>query len=176
MRDLGDRDVFHSVRQWLRPSKHERLSRRLRAEEPRRTGPVSVLSLHSDILISSSADVIAVRKEARDLSERSGFLGAEATLVATAASELARIVADPDLPGKIELYIVQETTKTGLIVAAHLNATQTTRLDLPHVRQLIQIMTEMDGVDVLYQSSERILTMKKWRRGLPAKLEQVHSA
>ncbi len=124
--------------------------------------------------IASDADLVPARAKARTLAERLGFSRTDATLVATAISEIARNIVVHVGHGEIVMYPVEEDRRYGLVVVAKdagagirdvraaLEHGYASRgglgLGLPGARRL------MDEFEI---ESERdrgtTVTMKKWR-------------
>ena len=123
--------------------------------------------------IASDADMVPARAEARALAEELGFSRTDATLIATAVSEIARnIVAHVGL-GEIEMTAIIEPDRRGLRVVASdegpgirdieqaLEHGYTSRrglgLGLSGARRL------MDDFEIASNSSGTRVTMTKWR-------------
>lgn len=124
--------------------------------------------------IACDSDLVAARAEARALAERLGFSRTDATLIATAISEIARNIVVHVGEGEIRMRAVYDDARHGLVVvasdagvgirdvAAALEHGYASRgglgLGLPGARRL------MDEFDV---ESERdkgtTVTMTKWR-------------
>jgi serine/threonine-protein kinase RsbT len=124
--------------------------------------------------IESSADLVPARAEARALALRLGFSRTDATLIATAVSEIARNIVVHVGQGEIVMRAVEEDTRSGLVVvarddgpgirdvAAALEHGYAGRgglgLGLPGARRL------MDEFDVSSAVDEgTTVTMTKWR-------------
>jgi serine/threonine-protein kinase RsbT len=131
---------------------------------------IDVVSLRID----SDADLVAARAEARALAERLGFSRTDATLIATAVSEIARNIVVHAGDGEIEMTPLFSETKYGIKVVASdtgpgIRHPETALEDgyagrgglglgLPGVRRLVDeftIDTELD--------SGTIVTVIKWR-------------
>ena len=63
-------------------------------------------------------DIVAARREGRALASLLGFSSTEATLVATAISELARNILTYARTGEIALKAIQSTNRQGIMVVA----------------------------------------------------------
>ena len=126
------------------------------------------------VKIASDADLVVARAEGRALAERLGFSRTDATLIATAISEIARNIVVHVGEGEILMRPVDDDNRSGLVVVARdegvgirdvraaLDHGYASRgglgLGLPGVRRL------MDEFDL---QSERdrgtTVTMTKWR-------------
>jgi serine/threonine-protein kinase RsbT len=78
------------------------------------------LEYEKDVLVSVSADVdlVTARREGRLMAEQLGFSSSEATLVATAISELARNIINYARSGEIHVRLVSNGVKRGIIIVA----------------------------------------------------------
>jgi serine/threonine-protein kinase RsbT len=132
------------------------------------------------VAIGSDEDLVPARAQARALAERLGFSRTDATLIATAISEIARNIVVHVGQGEIELRPVEEESRRGLVVIAHddgpgiRDVEAAVRdgyagrgglgLGLPGARRL------MDDFDVVSQPGRgTTVTMTKWR--IPDELE-----
>ena len=126
------------------------------------------------VRIASDADLVPARAEARALAERLGFSRTDATLIATAISEIARNIVIHVGEGEIVMRPVYNDSRYGLVVIARdagvgirdihtaLEAGYASRggmgMGLPGARRL------MDEFEI---ESERdkgtTVTMTKWR-------------
>jgi serine/threonine-protein kinase RsbT len=126
------------------------------------------------VAIESDSDLVAARAAARDLAARLGFSRTDATLIATAISEVARNIVVHVGHGAILMRPVYEDSRYGLEIVAEDNGVGIRDIDaaledgyagrgglglgLPGARRLMddfQIATAADrGTRV---------TMKKWR-------------
>src|SRR3954469_2336195 len=70
------------------------------------------------IAIAADADLLPARAEGRALAERQGFSRTDATLIATAISEVARNIVVHVGRGEIVLRALEENTRCGLEVTA----------------------------------------------------------
>lgn len=120
--------------------------------------PVNELSLHSRIDIEEVQDIVRARQEGRELAANLGFSGSQATLVATAISELARNIvlyagrgrlelslapSDGDCPGLV-ITCVDDGPGIGNIEHAMMSGYSTSGglgLGLPGVRQIVDEFT-----------------------------------
>jgi serine/threonine-protein kinase RsbT len=125
--------------------------------------------------LSSDIDLVTARREGRMMAEQLGFSASEATLVATAISELARNIVNYARNGEIHVSLVNNGDKRGISVVARdhgpgiadiklaMQAGYSTSgglgLGLPGVRRI------MDEFDI---ASERgrgtTVTVTKWKR------------
>jgi serine/threonine-protein kinase RsbT len=127
------------------------------------------------VAIGSDEDLVPARAQARALAERLGFSRTDATLIATAISEIARNIVVHVGHGEIELRPVEEESRSGLVVIARddgpgiRNVEAALRdgyagrgglgLGLPGARRL------MDDFDVVSPPGlGTTVTMTKWRR------------
>ncbi len=126
--------------------------------------------------IRSDGDIVIARQEGRALASLLGFSSTEATLIATAISELARNIVLYAKQGEIVLGLVDEAGKRGLVVTARdegpgIADTRRALMDghstsgglglgLPGVRRL------MDEFDIVSEVGKgTIVTVKQWKRG-----------
>ena len=70
------------------------------------------------VVIATDGDIVAARESGRTLVSRLGFSSTEATLVATAVSELARNIVLYATRGEIVLRPLDECGKKGVLVIA----------------------------------------------------------
>jgi serine/threonine-protein kinase RsbT len=126
------------------------------------------------VAIAADEDLVPARAQARALAERLGFSRTDATLIATAISEIARNIVVHVGQGEIELRPVEEESRRGLVVVAHddgpgIRDVEAALRDgyagqgglglgLPGARRL------MDDFDVVSQPGRgTTVTMTKWR-------------
>jgi len=77
------------------------------------------LAADTQILITSDKDVVTARQQGRAMALQTGFSGSEATLIATAISELARNIVSYANQGSVTLKPVHGTNgATGLTIVA----------------------------------------------------------
>jgi serine/threonine-protein kinase RsbT len=129
-----------------------------------------------DILVSikSDEDMVVARAQSRRLAEDLGFSRTDATLIATAVSEIARNILMHAERGELSMKSVREDLRYGLVVIARdsgpgirdvaravtpgFASTRGLGLGLPGARRL------MDEFDVESEPSEgTTVTMTKWR-------------
>lgn len=70
------------------------------------------------IRITLDGDVVTARQEGRALAAELGFSGAEATLIATAISEVARNILAYATRGEIVLSVAQQGNRRGIVIVA----------------------------------------------------------
>ena len=68
--------------------------------------------------VSSDFDLVTARREGRVMAEKLGFSASEATLVATAISELARNIVNYARKGEIHIRLVNNGSRRGIAVIA----------------------------------------------------------
>jgi serine/threonine-protein kinase RsbT len=126
------------------------------------------------VAIGADEDLVPARAQARALAERLGFSRTDATLIATAISEIARNIVVHVGQGEIVVRSVEEESRHGLVVIAQ-DAGPGIRdveaalrdgyagqgglgLGLPGARRL------MDDFDIVSQPGRgTTVTMTKWR-------------
>ena len=124
--------------------------------------------------ITSDADLVPARAEGRALAQELGFSQTDATLIATAISEIARNIVVHARSGEIVMTSIQEPHRYGLVIVASdagpgipeidtaLERGHTSRrslgLGLPGARRL------MDEFEVETDAAKgTTVTMTKWR-------------
>lgn len=124
--------------------------------------------------IRSDQDIVLARQKGRALAGQLGFSPGDATLIATAISELARNIVTYAREGAISLQAVQNSTRQGILIIASDNGPgiadirQAMRdgfstsgslgLGLPGVRRL------MDDFEINSQPSRgTTVTVRKWK-------------
>ena len=127
------------------------------------------------VAINSDQDIVSARQKGRAMAIELGFSSGDATLIATAISELARNIVSYARNGQITLKGVQGSSRVGILVIASddgpgiLDIRQALRdgfstsgslgLGLPGVRRL------MDEFEINSQPSMgTTVTVKKWRQ------------
>ncbi|HKS82645.1 MAG TPA: anti-sigma regulatory factor [Candidatus Acidoferrales bacterium] len=70
------------------------------------------------VAIHTDQDIVAARQKGRALAAEIGFSAVDATLIATAISELARNIVAYARSGEIELRSIQDTSRRGILVVA----------------------------------------------------------
>ncbi len=127
------------------------------------------------VAINSDQDIVSARQKGRVMANEIGFSTGDATLVATAISELARNIVSYARTGQITIKMVNGLNRQGIAVIASDNGPgipdirQAMRdgfstsgslgLGLPGVRRL------MDEFEITSQPGRgTIVTVKKWRQ------------
>lgn len=127
------------------------------------------------VVILSDQDIVAARQQGRALASRLGFSASDATLIATAISELARNIVSYAREGQIVLQEVRDTSREGILIVAAdsgpgipdvhqalrdgFSTSGSFGLGLPGVRRL------MDEFVIDSQLGRgTIVTVKKWRQ------------
>ena len=126
------------------------------------------------VAINSDQDIVGARQKGRALAAELGFSSADATLIATAISELARNIVSYARRGEIQLHKIQNTFRQGIMVIASdegpgirdirqalrdgFSTSGSLGLGLPGVRRL------MDEFEIASQPGRgTTVTVKKWR-------------
>ena len=127
------------------------------------------------VAINSDQDIVSARQKGRAMAIELGFSSGDATLIATAISELARNIVSYARKGQITLKGVQGSSRVGILVIASdkgpgiLDIRQALRdgfstsgslgLGLPGVRRL------MDEFEITSQPNlGTTVAVKKWRQ------------
>jgi serine/threonine-protein kinase RsbT len=71
------------------------------------------------ILIRSDRDILLARQKGRAMGMLAGFVSTDLTLIATAISELARNILLYARVGEVELHLIQEDKRIGMVIIAH---------------------------------------------------------
>lgn len=138
------------------------------------------MNTHSDeleviIKINSEDDILSARQKARTLALGAGFSLTDATLVATAVSELARNIILYARQGEIEEKIVRGSDRVGIVIVARdsgpgihdveramqigYSTSRSLGLGLPGVKRL------MDDFEIVSKAGQgTIVTARKWKR------------
>jgi serine/threonine-protein kinase RsbT len=85
------------------------------------------------VAINSDQDIVLARQKGRALATEFGFAAGDATLIATAISELARNIVSYAHKGQITLKIVNGPSRQGLLIVASDNGP-----GIPDVRQAMR--------------------------------------
>lgn len=126
------------------------------------------------VSINSDQDIVVARQKGRTLAAELGFSPSDATLIATAISELARNIVTYARKGQIELQRIENTVRDGILVVASdegpgirdlrqamrdgFSTSGSLGLGLPGVRRL------MDEFEIVSQSGHgTTVKAKKWR-------------
>jgi serine/threonine-protein kinase RsbT len=83
-----------------------------------RDSGISVLKADARVEIRADTDIVAARQKGRAMATASNFATAEATLIATAISELARNIVLYAKSGEIVLKIVENGSRHGIKIIA----------------------------------------------------------
>ncbi len=86
------------------------------------------------VAIKSDQDIVVARQRGRALAAEAGFSSGDATLIATAISELARNIVSYARKGEITLKIVYASIRQGILIVASDNRTFVRRCETasPH--------------------------------------------
>jgi serine/threonine-protein kinase RsbT len=126
------------------------------------------------VAINSDQDIVGARQKGRTLAAAVGFSPADATLIATAISELARNIVSYARKGEIRLQKVQNSARNGIVVIAcddgpgipdlrqamrdGFSTSGSLGLGLPGVRRL------MDEFEIVSETGRgTTVTARKWR-------------
>lgn len=127
------------------------------------------------VAINSDQDIVTARQKGRALAIELGFSSGDATLVATAISELARNIVSYARKGEIQLKTVQGSGRQGILIVASddgpgiqdirqamrdgFSTSGSLGLGLPGVRRL------MDEFEIASEPGKgTIVKVKKWRQ------------
>ena len=127
------------------------------------------------VAINSDQDIVSARQKGRAMAMELGFSSGDATLIATAISELARNIVTYARKGQITLKGIQGSSRIGILVIASdqgpgipdtrqalrdgFSTSGSLGLGLPGVRRL------MDEFEINSQPSQgTTVTAKKWRQ------------
>ncbi len=83
--------------------------------------------------ISSDQDIVLARQKGRSLALELGFSSGDATLIATAISELARNIVSYAIKGEVALKGIQGSNRVGILVIASDNGP-----GIPDIRQALR--------------------------------------
>ena len=125
--------------------------------------------------INSDQDIVAARQKGRSLAAALGFSSGDATLIATAISELARNIVTYAKSGEIHLMVLNGSARQGIQLVAYdkgpgipdipqalrdgFSTSGSLGLGLPGVKRLVD---EFEIVSAA--SSGTTVTAKKWKR------------
>jgi serine/threonine-protein kinase RsbT len=127
------------------------------------------------VAINSDQDIVSARQKGRVMANQIGFSSGDATLIATAISELARNIVAYAGKGRIALKVVNGLNRQGISVTASddgpgipdvsqalrdgFSTSGSLGLGLPGVRRL------MDEFEITSQPSQgTTVVVKKWRQ------------
>lgn len=128
-----------------------------------------------EVAISSDQDIVSARQRGRAMAIELGFSSGDATLIATAISELARNILSYARRGEITLKIVHASSRQGISIVASdsgpgirdirqamrdgFSTSGSLGLGLPGVRRL------MDEFEITSEPARgTIVTVKKWKQ------------
>src|SRR5262245_42093154 len=125
--------------------------------------------------VESDTDIVTARQKGRALATRLGFTSGDATIVATAISELARNIVLYAKRGDVVLRPVEESAQTGLIITARDEGD-----GIPDIRQAMQdgystsgrlggglpgVKRLMDEFEIASEVGKgTTVTVKEWKR------------
>lgn len=132
------------------------------------------LPIQVRVAIAADSDIVAARQKGRELASRLGFSGGDLAVIATAISELARNIVRYAGRGDIELSLVTQGPRRGIVVVAHdegpgitdvslamqdgYSTARSLGMGLPGVKRL------MDEFDIQSRPGKgTTVTAKKWR-------------
>lgn len=140
---------------------------------PAGNGELGLVTGEHRVPITSSADIVVARQLARELADKLGFSSGDATVVATAVSELTRNIVEYASPGEMLLRPVENGSRRGLVLVARdhgpgiqdialamrdgFSTSGRLGLGLPGVRRL---MDEFEIVSEMGKGTQ--VTVKKW--------------
>lgn len=127
------------------------------------------------VAINSDQDIVLARQKGRAMATELGFSSGDATLIATAISELARNIVSYARKGQIAIKGVQGSSRIGILVVASddgpgiadirqalrdgFSTSGSLGLGLPGVRRL------MDEFEITSQPNQgTTVAVKKWRQ------------
>lgn len=127
------------------------------------------------VAIDSDQDIVLARQKGRAMATELGFSSGDATLIATAISELSRNIVSYARRGEITLKGVQGSSRAGILVIASddgpgipdirqalrdgFSTSGSLGLGLPGVRRL------MDEFEIISQPNQgTTVAVKKWRQ------------
>jgi len=127
------------------------------------------------VQISSAADIVAARQEARALAIEAGFSVCDSTLITTAISEITRNVLEYAQQGEVTISVLKNGSKNGVKIVVNdrgpgianipqvmkdgYSSRQGLGIGLPGTKRL------MDEFEIRSKvGSGTTITMKKWNR------------
>lgn len=126
------------------------------------------------IPIQNDMDVVAARQKGRTLAAELAFSNTELAFIATAISEVARNIIEYAKQGEVELILVNETAKRGIVIIA-----RDAGPGIPSVERAMQGAYSKKGMGLGLKGACRLMdefdvdsapgkgttvTMKKWAR------------
>jgi serine/threonine-protein kinase RsbT len=128
----------------------------------------------SHVPINSDQDIVAARQKGRSLAAALGFSSGDATLIATAISELARNIITYAKSGEIQLTVLNGSARQGIQLVAYdkgpgipdisqalrdgFSTSGSLGLGLPGVKRLVDEFEIVSAV-----SCGTTVTAKKWK-------------
>ena len=73
---------------------------------------------NATIAIERESDVVVARQKGREIAASRGFSTTDQTLIATAISEIARNILLYALRGEIEISVLEDEQRTGILIVA----------------------------------------------------------
>jgi serine/threonine-protein kinase RsbT len=135
---------------------------------------VQVVEKEIHVRINSDQDIVAARQKGRALAIALGFSSGDATLIATAISELARNIVTYAKFGEIRLTVLHNSAKPGIQLIAHdtgpgipditlalrdgFSTSGSLGLGLPGVKRLVDEFEVVSGVN-----RGTTVIAKKWK-------------
>jgi serine/threonine-protein kinase RsbT len=80
---------------------------------------VQVVEKEIHVAINSDQDIVVARQKGRSLAIALGFSSGDATLIATAISELARNIITYARSGEVRLTVIRNSARPGIQLVAH---------------------------------------------------------
>jgi serine/threonine-protein kinase RsbT len=127
-----------------------------------------------EVPINSDQDIVAARQKGRSLAVALGFSSGDATLIATAISELARNIITYAKSGEIRLTVINGSARQGIRLVAHDQGP-----GIPDVQQALRdgfstsgslglglpgVMRLVDEFEVVSEENRgTTVTAKKWK-------------
>jgi len=122
------------------------------------------------IAISSDAEVVIARQHGRGLAVAMKFSATDAAFIATAISELARVLLTHSAHGEIWLQAVHDDGKSGVVILAHVPLVREVPADGPPAELTTQIAVSnvvrlVDEFDVAFDAARgTTIRAARWRR------------
>ena len=115
------------------------------------------------LAIESETDVLTARRRTRDLAESLGFDTTDQVRIATAISELGRVIGAAGATARID-FLVEQRDHPALVITAHPDRPVTPSSPAPTVTGLVAIRRLMDRVVI---GDDNTITMTKTRAASP---------
>jgi serine/threonine-protein kinase RsbT len=135
---------------------------------------IQAVGIEIHVSINSDQDIVAARQKGRTLAAALGFSSGDATLIATAISELARNIVTYAKAGEIQIKEVNGSTRQGIQLVAHdegpgipdipqalrdgFSTSGSLGLGLPGVKRLMDEFEIVSG-----ETLGTTVTVKKWK-------------